>query len=130
MLLGLRSDGPVAELCLYDTNGNVIAEIKWEAGRELAHGLLKKLDEFLKTNGVEMKQLSGLFAFQGPGSFTGLRIGLTVMNTFAYAEGIPIVGETGDDWRAKAVSRLRAGQNDRIVLPFYGAEARITQPKK
>lgn len=130
MLLGLRSDGPVAELCLYDTAGNVIAEMKWEAGRELAHGLLEKLDEFLRANGVEMKQLSGLFVFQGPGSFTGLRIGLTVMNTLAYAENLPIVGEKGDDWQEKAIGRLRAGHNDRIVMPFYGAEARITLPKK
>lgn len=129
MLLGLRSDASIAELYLFDGAAQV-DELQWEAGRELAHGLLKKIDEFLAANDVTMEQLTGLFVFQGPGSFTALRIGLTVMNTLAYAENIPTAGETGDGWREKAVQRLQNGQNDQVVLPLYGAEARITQPKK
>lgn len=129
MLLGLKSDGPIAELYLYD--GDVlVSETKWEADRELAHGLLKKIDQFLAENDATFEQISGLFAFKGPGSFTGLRIGLTVMNTLAYATALPIVAETGDMWRENAAKRLQNGQNDQIVLPLYGAEARITQPKK
>jgi len=52
------------------------------------------------------------------------------MNTLAYALAIPIVGEVGDTWREMAVDRLANGQNDKVILPFYGAEARITGPKK
>lgn len=130
MLLGCKTDGPVAELYLYDRDGTLRAELTWEADRQLAHGLLEKIDGFLKEQTTGLDDLSGLFVFRGPGSFTGLRIGLTVMNTLAYAETIPIVGENGDDWREKAVERLKNGQNDQVVLPLYGAEARITQPKK
>lgn len=130
MLLGLKSDAPVAELYLYDEAGELVDEVSWEANRQLAHGLLKKIDEFLTENGTAREQLKGLFVFEGPGSFTGLRIGLTVMNTLAYAENIPIVGTRGDEWQKLAVSRLQLGENDQVVMPFYGAEARITQPKK
>ena len=52
------------------------------------------------------------------------------MNTFAYSLSIPIVGVQGDDWQQAAVSALRVGADDRTVLPFYGAEARVTVPKK
>lgn len=130
MLLGLRSDTSVAELMLYDQTGTLVGELSWEADRQLAHGLLKKIDDFLRDHATTLEKLDGLFVFQGPGSFTGLRIGLTVMNTVAYANSLPIVGETGDEWRREAVRRLCMGENDHVVLPFYGAEARITQPKK
>ena len=52
------------------------------------------------------------------------------MNTLSYAKSVPIVGETGDDWKEAAVARLVAGENDKVVMPFYGADARITTPKK
>jgi tRNA threonylcarbamoyladenosine biosynthesis protein TsaB len=129
MLLGIRTDSPVAELYLYDGSESVAA-VSWQADRELAHRLLKKIDEFLGANKQSLETLSGLFVFQGPGSFTGLRIGLTVMNTLSYALSVPIVGEVGDDWQVRAIKRLTSGENDKVVMPFYGAEARITTPKK
>jgi hypothetical protein len=52
------------------------------------------------------------------------------MNTIAYAENISIIGEQGDDWRAVAVRRLLGGENDKVVLPHYGADPRITKPTK
>ena len=130
MLLGLKTDNPVAELYLYGSDGQLTAEKTWQADRELAHGLLRYIDEFLAENTHTIRDVTGLFVFEGPGSFTGLRIGLTVMNTLAYGLGVPIVGVSGYDWRAEAVNALTAGQNDRVVMPLYGAEARITAPKK
>ena len=130
MLLGLKTDNPVAELYLYGDDGQLVASKQWQADRELARWLLREIDTFLSERQVLLETLKGLFVFQGPGSFTGLRIGLTVMNTLAYAENIPIVGAQGDNWQQTAVSALRSGANDRVVLPFYGAEARVTSPRK
>jgi hypothetical protein len=48
----------------------------------------------------------------------------------ADAQNVPIVGETGDGWQEKGEARLTAGENDKIVLPEYGGEANITQPRK
>lgn len=129
MFLGIRTDSPLAEFYLYDQTTKV-AEKTWQADRELAKGLLAQLEVFLQENGRSFSDLTGLFAFRGPGSFTGLRIGLTVMNTMAYAQNIPIVGAESDDWTEVSVKRLDSGENDKIVMPHYGAEARITKPKK
>lgn len=129
MLLGIKTDNPVAELYLY--NGvECVASTTWEANRELAHELLRKIDEFLSANGQSLETITGLFVFQGPGSFTGLRIGLTVMNTLSYALSVPIIGESGDEWRDRALQRLLSNEDSKVVMPFYGAEARITAPKK
>ncbi len=130
MLLGVRTDSPVVELYLYSATGELLAESTWAADRQLAHGLLQKLNVFLSEHDATFEKLTGLFALEGPGSFTGLRIGLTVLNTLSYTQSIPVVGERGETWREKAVQRLLAGENDQLIIPFYGADARITQPKK
>lgn len=129
MYLGIRTESPLAELYIYESNEQV-AQKTWQADRQLAFGLLSQLEAFLSEQGKSFDDIKGLFVYQGPGSFTGLRIGLTVMNTMAYAKNIPIVGATGEAWRTHAVGRLIAGENDHTVLPEYGADARITKPRK
>lgn len=128
MILLLDTSTPECRLSFID--GEWRYDATWEAGRGLAKGLLGFLETQLESQGKTWKDVTGLAAYKGPGSFTGLRIGITVFNTLAYANELSIVGETGDDWQQKAVSRLVAGENDEIVLPEYGGEANITQPRK
>lgn len=130
MLLGINTSTKTANLCLYDNSGRRLDEKNWEADRQLAKELLGQIESFLHKQGATFTDLTGLFVFRGPGSFTGLRIGLTVMNTIAFSENIPIVGVGGDNWCETALTRLASGENDQVVLPEYGAEARITKPKK
>lgn len=101
-------------------------EFEWDAGRTLARGLLKFIEEKVG----DMHHINGIGVMKGPGSFTGLRIGLTVANTLADSLAIPIVGASGDAWLEAARTRLEAGENDRIVMPEYGGEAHITRPRK
>lgn len=105
-------------------------EASWQANRELAQGLLGFLESSVQEQGKTLQDVSAIGVYKGPGSFTGLRIGLSVCNTMADALHIPIVGETGEDWQAKAVTRLKRGENQRLVLPLYGGEANITLPRK
>lgn len=130
MLLGIKTDNPVAELYLCNIDGEQISFMSWEANRELSKGLLSKIHEVLKSDNKLLKDLTGLFVYQGPGSFTGLRIGITVMNALAYSLGIPIVGSKDEDWVNEATRFLREGKDDKVVTPFYGSEARITISKK
>jgi tRNA threonylcarbamoyl adenosine modification protein YeaZ len=129
MYLALRTDSPQAELYLYDGEQQVAREL-WQADRRLALELLGHIETFLGAAGKTFADLEGLLVFRGPGSFTGLRIGITVMNTIAYGQSIPIVGANGDDWLDDGVSYLQNEENHQVVLPEYGAEARITKPKK
>jgi len=128
MILLLDTSTPECRLTFVD--GDWRYDAKWEANRGLAKGLLEYIQLQLESQGKSWKQLTGLGVFKGPGSFTGLRIGITVLNTVSYSEAIPIVGETGEAWQASAVKRLLAGESDKIVLPEYGGEANITQPRK
>jgi tRNA threonylcarbamoyladenosine biosynthesis protein TsaB len=108
----------------------VVFEYEWTAERTLARGLLKYLQDHLAENGSDINNISAIGVFQGPGSFTGLRIGLTILNTIASTQKIPIVGGTGENWREVVLEKIKSGENDQIVLPFYGGEANITSPIK
>lgn len=128
MILLLDTSTPVCKLTLID--GNWRYDDQWQAERTLAKGLLAYLRDQLAKNGKTFSDITAIGAFRGPGSFTGLRIGLTVLNTMADAENIPIVGGMGDDWQADVQSKFARGENEKIVLPFYGGDAHITKPRK
>ena len=102
----------------------------WQADRGLAKGLLAYIRDRLDDRQATLQDLTGIGVMRGPGSFTGLRIGMTVLNTLASELGIPIVGTVGPTWRDEALARLQRGESDQVVLPEYGAEAHITKPKK
>jgi tRNA threonylcarbamoyladenosine biosynthesis protein TsaB len=128
MILLLDTSTPTCNLILVD--GDQRFDAQWLAERQLAHGLLSFINEQLNAHGYSWQDLTGIGAYRGPGSFTGLRIGLTVLNTLADGQQIPIVGTTGEDWLKAAMGRLSAGEDDRIVLPLYGSDAHITKQRK
>lgn len=128
MIVLLDTSTPTCKLTL--VNGDETFYHEWESGRGLAKGLLAYLRDSFAEHGLSWEDISALGVYKGPGSFTGLRISVTVMNTLADSRSVPIVGETGDDWKERAQARLNAGENDRIVLPEYGGEANITTPRK
>lgn len=128
MIILLDTSTPLCKLTLAD--GETQTESEWQADRTLAKGLLGYLQVQLAEQNKTWQDVSGIGVYKGPGSFTGLRIGLTVLNTAADALAIPIVGATGDEWKHDAIVRLNAGENDTIVLPEYGSDAHITKPRK
>ncbi len=128
MILLMDTSTPVCRVMLVD--GDATFSYEWQADRQLAKGLLAYLHDRLAEHAWNFKDITGLGVFKGPGSFTGLRIGLTVLNTMADAENIAIVGATGDSWQTDAITALRNGQNDRVVMPLYGSSANITTPRK
>jgi tRNA threonylcarbamoyladenosine biosynthesis protein TsaB len=128
VILLLDTSTPICKLTFIDSDWHY--NDQWQADRGLAKGLLKYLQQQLQKNDKAFDDISAIGAFRGPGSFTGLRIGLTVLNTIADARDIPIVGTDGDVWQRDAIRRLQHGENDKIVLPFYGRGANITQPRK
>lgn len=128
MILLLDTSAPVCKLSLVE--GDWRFDDEWQADRTLAKGLLGYIHKNLQAQNKNWSDLTAIGAFEGPGSFTGLRIGLTVLNTVADSQGIPIVGGRGEQWQTDVLAKLQSGQNDQIILPFYGSDAHITQSRK
>ncbi len=129
MILTLRTDSPDAEVGLYDGQKKM-SYFTWHADRQLAKDLLKIIHEQLQAQNADWAAITGVVVFEGPGSFTGLRIGITVANAIAYGQSVPVIAAKGEGWLGDGLARLAAGENDKIVLPAYGSEAHITLPKK
>ena len=129
LILSIKTDQTVAEIELFDSL-DVIDKLSWEAHRTLADTIHLKLEELLKRNSSTWEKIEGIVCFKGPGSFTGLRIGLTVANTLAYSLNCPIISATGKNWQKDGIKKLLSGKTEKIVLPYYGSEANISRPKK
>lgn len=129
LVLTIRTDKPEAELGLFTVHTKLAYEV-WEAHRQLSVTIHQKIEQLLQAQGKTMQDVEAIVCFQGPGSFTGLRIGLSVGNALAYALGIPVIATMGDDWISRGITRLHAGERDELALPQYGAAAHITIPRK
>lgn len=128
MIVLLDTSTPTCRLSLVKDDRRF--DYEWSAGRQLAKDLLGYLRQKLSEHDNGIKDVKAIGVLTGPGSFTGLRIGLTVVNTLANSLEVPIVGVTGENWAKQAIDRINNGENDEIVMPHYGAEANVTRPRK
>ncbi|MEK7447683.1 MAG: tRNA (adenosine(37)-N6)-threonylcarbamoyltransferase complex dimerization subunit type 1 TsaB [Patescibacteria group bacterium] len=71
---------------------NLTDKLEWKAHKELSKTFYLKLDELLGRNKLKYNDLDSIIVVCGPGSFTGLRIGIVIVNTFSYALGIETAG--------------------------------------
>lgn len=131
--LVLRTDRPEAECWLYEGNRQ-LDYYAWQAHRKLAETLHQTIHKALAANNYSLHDLSGIVIFAGPGSFTGLRIGVSVANTLAYSLKIPIIGQAtlnGEvDWVKTGLDKLQQDEDDKQVVPLYGAAVKTTLPRK
>jgi tRNA threonylcarbamoyladenosine biosynthesis protein TsaB len=73
-------------------DGRIVSETLRESSREHASHIIGLIDDVLTKSSVRRSELSGIAVAIGPGSFTGLRIGLAVAKGLAVALKIPLVG--------------------------------------
>lgn len=125
MILALRTDQPEAELQLWDGDTQVAA-VTWHAHRELAETLTSRITDLLEKQKLKLSDLRGVAVFEGPGSFTGLRIGISVANALASSLDVPIYAVDEDSWGKPLADAQPAG----LVMPQYGSEPHITPPRK
>jgi tRNA threonylcarbamoyladenosine biosynthesis protein TsaB len=128
IILTIRTDKPASEIGLFDGQTQLQYEI-WEAHRALGETIHLKIKALLEAQKLDLHAVQGIIGYEGPGSFTGLRIGLSVANALANALAVPIVAQTGEDWAQKGIDRLLQGADQKVALPEYGAPVHITPPK-
>ena len=91
-----------------------------------SEGIIPTIDKALKKAKITLADLSGVFVIKGPGSFTGLRVGLSVANQFAHQLKLPIIGLRTDEWWL-----ARTSQTDATYLQSMNkAEIYISQGEK
>lgn len=91
-------------------------EYKYTFANDLAEKLLEFIHDKLQDNNKDWHDITEITFMSGPGSFTGLRIGATVVNTLAHELNIPLYDHHG--------------KKHQIIIPDYGKAANISKPRK
>ncbi|MBA3943801.1 MAG: tRNA (adenosine(37)-N6)-threonylcarbamoyltransferase complex dimerization subunit type 1 TsaB [Herpetosiphonaceae bacterium] len=98
MLLAIDTSTEWSGLALYNAAG-VQAEAMWRSGRQHTEQLLTQLDLLCRQLGVKPADLATVGVATGPGSWAGLRVGMSLAKALVVAQGIPIIGvPTTDVW--------------------------------
>ncbi len=65
-------------------------DIAREYDKPQADKILPEIEKLLKNNSTKPEELDKIIVQRGPGSYTGIRVGLTIANTLAFALKIPV----------------------------------------
>lgn len=71
---------------------DILAELTWRCGQNHTRTLLPNLALLLERVGATVKSLDAIIVAKGPGSFNGLRVGLSAAKGLAFSLSIPIIG--------------------------------------
>jgi tRNA threonylcarbamoyl adenosine modification protein YeaZ len=71
---------------------NFIAEMTWRCGQNHSVELYPRLDFLLDKAGLDIKSIESVIVAVGPGSFNGLRVGVSAAKGLAFGLGIPYLG--------------------------------------
>jgi tRNA threonylcarbamoyladenosine biosynthesis protein TsaB len=91
MILAIDTATEYASLALYHTGG-LQAEETWLSGRNHTVELMPRLNRMLKLANLKINDLTALAVSLGPGSFTGVRIGLSAAKGLALPHKLPVIG--------------------------------------
>ena len=91
MLLAIDTSTDTASLALVQDN-QVLAELTWCCGQNHSVELLPQLVYLSNQAKLDIQSVSGIIVARGPGSFNGLRVGVSTAKGLAFSLGIPIVG--------------------------------------
>lgn len=133
MLLAVDTSTTQVGLALYNEN-EVLAEMVWSSKQHHTTQLALALSDLMKRCDVTMDKVQALGVAIGPGSFTSLRVGLSLVKGIAFAKNIPIIGIPTLDVIATAqplsknplIAVLQAGRT-RLAFSLYQSDKKQWQ---
>ena len=93
LILAIDTCGPSGSVALGRIPGRdieLLGQIEL-AGRTYSATLVAAVGDLLKSAGAELRDLGGIVVVSGPGSFTGVRVGVSAVKGLAEGSGIPVV---------------------------------------
>lgn len=92
MIIAIDTATETASVAIAHPEGRITAELTWKAGRNHTMHVHPTLRHVMMLAGITKDDLTGVVATRGPGSFTGIRIGLATAKGLAQGLDVPIVG--------------------------------------
>lgn len=133
MLLAVDTSTTQVGLALYDEH-QVVGEMMWTSKQHHTTQLAASVSDLLNRCDVSMSIIQALGVAIGPGSFTSLRVGLSLVKGIAFAKNIPVIGIPTLDVIAAVqpldkkplISVLQAGRT-RLAFSLYKSDKKQWQ---
>lgn len=111
MTLAISTSGPYAIVAQFDTQADLVSHAKVESQRAASGGILRLMDD------LQIGKPERIIVDIGPGSFTGVRVGVTMAKMWAQAWGVPVFG----------VSAFDLISDDPVAIPSKKGEVYVRQ---
>ena len=126
MILAFDTSTMAFTVALRHDQGTVNLEIVHEAAR--SQSIVQSVDFMLRTVGLSLEDLEAVYAGTGPGSFTGIRIGLAFANALLQTKGVPLLGipsldllaYEGREWYNSTVAFIRSRKGEAYAAFYRG----------
>lgn len=98
LTLAINTASSKTSIALIENSTTLLSESNWQSENNEAEKLMPEIHELLTKNAQDFKDLSDILVISGPGSFTGLRIGVTVANTISYLTGAKLFAQNSFEY--------------------------------
>ena len=124
-ILALETTGKYGSAAVIDDEGRLFSA---SSGEEMNHlrGMISLIDEAVSSAGISKNDLTHVAASVGPGSFTGIRIGVTTARTMAQMLGLPCIGVSSIEALAGGALSKAISEGALYVVPVINARRHQT----
>jgi len=91
MELAINTSSNICSLAL-SHKGEILAELTWQTAQNHTVEVMSRLDCLLSLTKVKPDSLEAIIVAKGPGSFNGLRVGISIAKGIAFSLNTPILG--------------------------------------
>lgn len=131
LILAIDTATKIGSVALYEDKTGIIGEINLYVKVNHSNVIMKAVDSLFDLSGYTIKDVDKIAVTTGPGSFTGIRIGVAIAKGLAYSLKKPIIGineldvlaETGEEREGLIVPLIDA-RKERVYYSQYKYENR------
>lgn len=131
LILAIDTATKIGSVALYDDEVGIVGEINLYVKINHSNVIMKSIDSLFDLSGYTIKDVDKIAVTTGPGSFTGIRIGVAIAKGLAYSLKKPIIGineldvlaETGEEREGLIVPLIDA-RKERVYYSQYKYENR------
>lgn len=137
-LLAIDTAANLCAACVWDTDAGERGRTALDLGKGHAEHLIGVIDAALQAAGIDYGDLDAIAVSVGPGSFTGVRVGVATARGLALALDLPVIGISTlealafqaqqDNPGLAAIARIEAGRGQVYLAAFAGDGAPAKEP--
>lgn len=130
LILGIKTGAFTTEIIFLE-NEKILSYLAYKSKNDEAEKLMPLLLKLTKKHKVHLTDIKKVYVIKGPGSFTGLRVGVTIANTIAYLNKAKLYAlNTFDYWWALFKSLGIAEQKQKIALLLFAGSQGVYLSEK